>query len=237
VSEKPLFAKSLMRTVPGIPRSQADRTLGNSQAAWDKLNHDGFNLASLRNDMEGTAARASELVLVSAWLSHKLQGHHKALTEVSGAAVSTGLDDPWVTTSTGMSPRSWGYESGSGLSEACGIQIVAEEVKDLIEKCTTDISQEVATSLKEKMTELQERQSSQEGRMDPQRNELEGIRNLIYTLIHTCDRISQLIPHMQEGSEPPDQMLTLSATAVPPHARLTQRRPRRTPSHDNAYNQ
>jgi len=230
-SEKPVTAKQLMQIVPGMPKSQAIRTLSNSQIEFDKFHHHEFDPGSLKNDLDQTAGRADELVLISAWLSNKMQGYHQALTEATGVPVSTGLEDPWITTSTGFSPRSWNDDE---VSDEDDMEEIAEDVKKLLATGTTEIYQGVSTLLHDDMKALEVRQTNYERGMDSLHNETDGLRNLIYALGQCCDRIRQLTLAMQEGGEPPEQIMTSGAAAAPMPTRLTQRRPRQTSPRDEA---
>jgi len=197
-SEKDVFPRFLVQTVPGIPRSQALRTLCTAQEAYDVLHEEPLEPDALQDTLQRTEERLDNMVLCSAWLSWKLQAYHQQLKgreqDREADIEADDLEELWdcQSTSSARSPHSQGHRSSHGSIDQGALSESIEAVRQVTQEQTLELADGVAAVLGEEMQVLERRQAEQQRSMQDMRQQLDSQRRLIFKLCRTCDEVGQL---------------------------------------------
>mmetsp|Transcript_119853 Transcript_119853/g.373269 ORF Transcript_119853/g.373269 Transcript_119853/m.373269 type:complete len:356 (-) Transcript_119853:25-1092(-) len=222
-SERVLFPRFLVDIVPGIPKSQALRTLTNAKDAYDALNQEPFEPKELQETLQRTERRLDNMVLCATWLSTKLNAYDDQLKAsgefpdelgmtprsaisptrpVLGGGVYSASErsSPLAAAPVVMAPK----QQPSGVSneeDEAALQTAIEAVRQIAQEQTAELADGVASVLGEEMQALEKRQDEQKRSMEDLRRQLVSLRRLILKLGQTCKEVGQLACSL-EGSDP-----------------------------------
>jgi len=190
LSTEPAF---LMDMVPGIPESQAKRTLKNSVDADEILNGEEFCPDLIRDDMSRMLDRVSNSILCAGWLGFKLEEY-----EIDDREKTKALDASMGAENTERRTRT---NSKVSAGRPDGLISGIQEVRRVAEQRTWELADDVASVLGEEMQALERRQKEQQRGMTHTQESLQGLRHMVYKLNETCEEVSVLTTKLlQEGS-------------------------------------
>mmetsp|Transcript_99937 Transcript_99937/g.177316 ORF Transcript_99937/g.177316 Transcript_99937/m.177316 type:complete len:892 (+) Transcript_99937:97-2772(+) len=172
VSERTVFPKDLLDTVPNLNETQAVRTLTDAQEDFDK-DLEGFDIANMQPNLQGILSRMDNSVTCASWLEAKVDAYAKAEERLHAAGRTTTYDQqdapPVTSTSDGLSA-----------------------VRRIAQDRTTELSDAVEAVLQEEMQDLERRQKEQQKAMEQMQASLTGLRSLAHKLSQTCHEVTAL---------------------------------------------
>jgi len=193
LTNEPAF---LMDMVPGIPESQAKRTLKNSLDADEILNGAEFSPDLIRGDLSRMLDRVSNSILCAGWLGFKLEEY-----EIDDREKTKALDASMGAEGAEDNERRTRTNSKVSAGRPDGLISGIQEVRRVAEQRTWELADDVATVLGEEMQALERRQKEQQRGMTHTQESLQGLRHMVYKLNETCEEVSVLtMKLLHEGS-------------------------------------
>lgn len=189
-SDRVIFPRFLVDIVPGIPKSQALRTLTTSKEAYDLLNQEPFDPKELKETLERTEQRLDNMVLCATWLTSKLQSYDQQMKAASEEARRV----------ASRSRKASQTSLASSEEDEDDIQGAIEAVKEITQERTMELADGVASVLGEEMRGLERRQAEQQRSMKDMHQHLVSLRRLIYKLSKTTEEVGQLASTLDGNS-------------------------------------
>jgi len=190
-SSKLLKPEDLLNIVPGIPKSQALRTLGNSRLAHDMETEEPFSPEDLEDVLARMLARMDNSVKSSAWLTAKLE-QYQSIVKEDGLSVAPTSPGP-------TSPANILDEEEEGEEEEQNHDNGVSAVRQFVEERTTELAHGVASVLGEEMQGFERRQKQQQRCMEHTRASLDSLRQLVHKLNQTCEEVAELTVGLKKG--------------------------------------